>query len=82
MVNSQYLDFTWASNKGKTAVFYVRSKSSDSLLATIQWYGPWRQYCFYPAANTIWNPGCLNDVCAFIKEKMEERRHATSENQG
>lgn len=43
-------------------------------LGYIRWYSPWRQFCFYPAPRTIWNPACLDEVTAFIRTKMAERR--------
>lgn len=42
-------------------------------LGTIQWYGPWRQYCFWPSYATIFNTQCLEDISKFLKEIKNER---------
>lgn len=73
MVDSEYLVFTPALTSGKTGVWNVLSLRHDALLGQIKWYGAWRQYCFFPAADTIFNPGCMDDIKAFIGEQMAAR---------
>jgi hypothetical protein len=34
--------------KAKTKVWKVLAKESDVLLGVVKWYGPWRQYSFFP----------------------------------
>lgn len=63
---SKYLYFTLLENKPKTRVFGVHSKSSDFQLGIIKWHGPWRQYCFFPTADTLYSKGCLEDINNFI----------------
>ena len=58
----------------KTKTVLVRSKSSGDTLGTIKWYCAWRQYCFYPNADTLWSKGCLDDVNNKIRQLMEERK--------
>lgn len=43
----------------KTRRFIVRNKRSGSALGIIKWHGPWRQYVFHPATDTLFNAGCL-----------------------
>jgi len=75
MIDSQYIQFYDAEPLGrKTRIVIVVSKSSGAELGSIKWYGPWRQYCFYPASATIFNTGCMNDIQAQIKELMDERK--------
>lgn len=31
-------------------------------LGAIQWFGRWRQYAFFPEAETVFNRGCLQDI--------------------
>jgi hypothetical protein len=70
-----YLVFEEQTNPGrKTKVWIVRSRRTQDPLGMIQWYGPWRQYCFYPEGDTIFNNGCLRDVERFLTERMAERR--------
>jgi hypothetical protein len=58
----------------KTARVWVTSKRSGSTLGQIAWHGPWRQYCFWPERNTLFNVGCMDDIKAKIGELMAERR--------
>ena len=71
---SKYLEFDRIGWTGKTDVWNVLSKSQESILGQIKWFGRWRQYCFYPSPNTIFNPECMNDISNFIKELMAGRR--------
>ncbi len=71
---SEYLDFVETRDTGKTKVYTVNSCHYGDRLATIKWYGRWRQYALYPEPGTLWNSGCLEDVTAFLKSLMAERR--------
>ena len=59
----------------KTKIVQVINKSSENELATIEWYGPWRQYCLFPSLefDTVWNHICLTDILAVIDMLMKER---------
>jgi hypothetical protein len=46
----------------KTADYHIVNNSSGLPIATIQWYGAWRQFCLFPYGDTIWSAGCLADV--------------------
>lgn len=71
---SQYLFFQEnPSDSGKTVVVHVLSQRSGIILGLIKWYGPWRQYCFYPWADTIFNKGCMEDIIQYIDKLMQER---------
>lgn len=70
---TKYLEFKLSEIKPKTLVYKVLSKSSDFLLGIIKWYSRWRQYCFFPTEETIFNTGCLLDISTFIEEL--NRRH-------
>ena len=64
----KYIRFELIDKKPKTSVYGCYSVRSNDLLAKIAWYGSWRQYCFYPACETIFNVGCMNDIIEFIQE--------------
>lgn len=68
----KYIDYTLVEEKPKTDVYIVYAKSSLDTLGMIKWYAPWRQYCFFPADETIWSKNCLNEVNALIEKFMEE----------
>jgi hypothetical protein len=81
MKESKYLEFWKAGYTGETDIYDVLSKSCDlpftkhrSILGHIKWYGPWRQYCFWPSPQTIFNPACLQDIREFIGDLMAERK--------
>ena len=62
--------------KRRTKIISIINKSSKEQIATIEWYGAWRQYCFMPERfefTTIWNNACLNDVISVINQLMKER---------
>ena len=75
MIDSKYLEFEEiVFVKRKTKTYSVISKSSREELGRISWYGAWRQYCFFPTGNTVWNFECLKDVRRVIQELMIERK--------
>lgn len=51
----------------------IRSVRGDAQLGQVKWYGAWRQYVFEPAADTVFNPGCLTNLAAFIESVKNER---------
>lgn len=59
----------------KTKTIAVINKSSGNLIAYIEWYGAWRQYCFMPSLefDTVWNNTCLTDIISVINDLMKER---------
>ena len=75
MIENKYLIFTLTDIGAKTCVWNVVSKNNGIILGTIKWYGPWRQYCFYPCYETIYNKDCLNVIIEFIKENKDKRRN-------
>lgn len=70
---SKYIEFVQTEDTGKTKVFEVHSKSKGDTLATVKWYGSWRQYVMFPQPSTTWNRDCLADVNRFIGDLMFER---------
>lgn len=76
MIESKYLEFSIQRYypARKTEVYNVRSKSQGSTLGQIKWYSPWRQYCFMPSPQCVFNVGCMGDIIALIEELREERR--------
>lgn len=62
----------------KTQIWIVFNKDSGDMLGDIKWYGAWRQYCFFPAGNTIFHKGCLEAINRKIASLMAARRTAKS----
>lgn len=71
---TQYLVFEDFQTKRKTKYVLVSNKNSEDLIGVIKWYAPWRQYCFFPASDTIWNTTCLDDVQEVISKLMQDRK--------
>jgi hypothetical protein len=59
----------------KTRLFTVLNNSSDDAIGYIEWYGAWRQYCFFPCGYIVFSAGCLDDISDFIGSLMTERRN-------
>lgn len=72
----QYIFFFRVAQKPKTSVWSCMNNKSGATLGHIKWYAPWRQYCFFPAGETVFNAGCLDDINDFIKQLMELRKGA------
>ncbi len=74
MIKSKYMEFDKVGDTGKTEVWQITAKSSGFFLGLIKWYGSWRQYCFFPSSQCIFNVGCMNDIIKFIDILMENRK--------
>jgi hypothetical protein len=72
-VTGKYVRFQLLGQTRKNEIWLVLSKSRGSLLGTIRWYSPWRQYCFFPGEASF-NFVCLDDVSAFLKELMDQKK--------
>lgn len=59
--------------KRVTSIYRVISKGNGAELGTLRWYNSWRQFCLFPAANTVWSAGCLADLQDFFKRLAAER---------
>ena len=71
---SEYIVFRLLKKYPKTDHYSVINKRSDDILGWIKWYGPWRQYCFFPLHCTIFNRDCMQYIIDFIQKLMEERK--------
>lgn len=75
-VKSKWTHFKAAgrSPSGKTRVWNVESSHSHVDIGEIKWYGPWRQYCFFPDEYTIYERQCLRDIATFCEEATSKQR--------
>ena len=70
-----YLSFDLTEKQPKkTTSWYCREKSNKNILGYVGWYAPWRQYCFCPVGQTVFNESCLQDIRHFIGQLEEERK--------
>ncbi len=70
---SSYVKFDLVEQKSRTAVYFVRSVSSDDPLGKVSWYGAWRRYVFFPLEGTAFDSACLDEIRKFINSLMLER---------
>jgi hypothetical protein len=71
---TQYLRFIEFEKKEKTRVIAVMNKHHEEVIGMIKWFSRWRQYCFFPTNETVWNINCLNDVNEVITMLADERK--------
>lgn len=67
----QHIHFVVIEEKPKTSVWGCLNTKSDDMLGIVKWYGPWRQYCFFPMADCVFSKGCLEDINQFIGSLSE-----------
>ena len=69
----QYIHFIKIEDKPKTSVWACRNNRSNEQLGLIKWYSPWRQYCYFPTIQAVYNTSCLGDIADFIYHLESER---------
>jgi hypothetical protein len=62
----KYINFVKIADKPKTSVWSCRANRSGLELGEIKWYGPWRQYCYFPTCAAVYSVGCFEDINHFI----------------
>ena len=72
--STKFVEFKVISINEKTIIVKIVNLKNHSQLGHIGWYGPWRQYVFFPAGKTIWNDSCLEDVKSIIQLIMDMRK--------
>lgn len=76
---TKYLRFTKLERPPdkKTDIVTISSISGDYLLGRIAWFPRWRQYCFYPYNDTVWNKGCMENVYEVIEQLRQDKNLET-----
>lgn len=77
---TKYLLFVVGDNRGKTKVINIINIHHHEVIGEIKWFTKWRQYCFFPYNQTIWNKTCMEDVYKVIHDLMEERKETAKTN--
>ena len=71
---TKHLRFYLQKRKPKTIVVDVENQSGEEL-GWIEWYAPWRQYCYISESyGIILAKSCLEDITQFITDLMAERK--------
>jgi hypothetical protein len=67
----------------KTSRWNIENTKSGTLLGTVEWYGPWRQFCFLPnPIGLVFSAGCLNDLRQFVAKATADHRAAPAKTTG
>jgi hypothetical protein len=72
----EYINFVEWTTKKKTSEWVCYNNNHDYTLGFVRWYPPWRQYCFFPSYDMLFNKSCMLDIIDFINQLMEERKNA------
>jgi hypothetical protein len=62
--------FIYFEQNGNT--WLCKNNKSKGLLGKIEYYSPWRQYCYFPLTQAVYSDGCLSDIADFIKQLGKE----------
>lgn len=73
---TKYMTFMLVDRKSKTTEWDVINNKSDTLLGTVAWYGPWRQYTFEAIDQPILNNGCLVELADFLSELNTKQKNS------
>lgn len=73
-MQGKWINFVESGDTGKTKIFEVQNKDSLQFIGKIKWYGPFRQYSFFPNDNTVYERQCLLDITKFIHHLMLQRK--------
>lgn len=77
----EYISIIFAGNSrtGKTRNYRIVAKEGLIDIGTVNWMASWRQYAFFPGRDTLFHPGCMDEISLFIKGLMAERKLACKE---
>jgi hypothetical protein len=69
----KYMTAEVAEVKPKTVVLKIANKKSGNLLGWVEWYGPWRQYCFV-RDDLVFSRGCFQELANFLGRQNQMQR--------
>lgn len=58
----------------KTKIWLVENKTNGSHLGEVRWQGAWRQYCFFPADDCVFEKNCLRRIADYCEARTIEHR--------
>lgn len=71
---ASYIEFIEIPTQTSTKVWQVRSKSQQSSLGLVKWWGHWWQYCFFPERESLYSAGCLRDIAGFCEQESKKKK--------
>lgn len=65
----------------KTRAWKIAPKDEDDRsgyhwIGGVRWYAPWRKYCFFPQANTVYEQVCLREIADFCESQTAAHKQA------
>ena len=66
--------FDFADPKLVTRIWIVKTLAGDTILGLVKWWGAWRCYCFFPAAETLYEKVCLREIADFCEQATVRHR--------
>lgn len=75
----RFHDATLDDPRKKTKVIFVMKPDGTTKLGEIKWYGPWRQYAFFPSAARVFNTACLETILDVVKFMNYSQRQSRRE---
>lgn len=78
---NKYIKIVETPHTGKTKGFDIINKSMGHPIGWIEWYSNWRQYCFFPWDDMVFNSTCLELITKFLKEINVEHRKSRNQKQ-
>lgn len=75
MSAESYVRFEETDPAPKTRRWTVWGRDNGALLGWVKWFGRWRCYTFWPAQDTTFNAGCLQDVAAFCLNETARHKY-------
>lgn len=83
MSDGKYIQFNevGVSKSGLTKLWEVINKENGTLLGKVGWYGPWRQYAFFPDGDLdlVFERNCLRGIANFCELKTREHNKRRKE---
>lgn len=73
---SKYLNITeiYTPETQKTRRWLVTNSKNHVILGHIKWATNFRKYTFYPVADTMYSPDCLDSLGKFCNNKTVEHK--------
>ncbi len=68
---SKYIRFQEREWKGKTKRWTIETHMGVEI-GQVHWHGAWRQYCFFPGPDTLYERVCLRTIADFCEAKTRE----------
>lgn len=64
-----YIEFVKIGEVSRAVPIYscINSKTKDDL-GSVQFYAPWKKFCYYPVSDIVLNGTCMSDIVFFVSQ--------------